>query len=84
MYRANYSCTVRAQKLCSGRADRIVACTAVLRMTHLKHESMLHISWINRYLDTMQRSEEEYVALKDQIKAAKEAKKKVTLTYTVV
>lgn len=30
-----------------------------------------------RYLDILQRSEEEYVALKDQIKAAKAATKKV-------
>lgn len=30
-----------------------------------------------RYLDTMQRSEDEYAALKDQIKAAKAATKKV-------
>lgn len=30
-----------------------------------------------RYLDTLQRSEDEYAALKDQIKAAKAASKKV-------
>lgn len=34
--------------------------------------------WPNaRYLDTLQRSEDEYAALKDQIKAAKAATKKV-------
>ena len=32
---------------------------------------------ILRYLDVMQRSEDEFAALKDQIKAAKDAKKKV-------
>lgn len=31
-----------------------------------------------RYLDTLHRSEDEYVALKDQIKATKDAKKKVS------
>lgn len=37
-----------------------------------------------RYLDVMQRTEEEFVALKDHIKAAKEAKKKVKNAKTFV
>lgn len=36
-----------------------------------------------RYLDTLQRSEDEYAALKDQIKATKAATKKVTRKYTL-
>lgn len=34
-----------------------------------------------RYLDTLQRSEDEYAALKDQIKAAKAATKKVLSNF---
>lgn len=37
-----------------------------------------------RYLDTLQRSEEEYAALKDQIKAAKAATKKVVSSQIYV
>lgn len=33
----------------------------------------------SRYLDTVQRSEDEFAALKDHIKAAKDAKKKVDM-----
>lgn len=36
-----------------------------------------YVKLYDRYLDTLQRSEEEYAALKDNIKAAKDAKKKV-------
>lgn len=39
---------------------------------------------IYRYLDTLQRSEEEYAALKDNIKAAKDAKKKVKPRQTLL
>lgn len=37
-----------------------------------------------RYLDALQRSEEEYAALKDQIKATKEARKKVSYSVASI
>lgn len=49
-----------------------------------KSYTSVYLPPFRRYLDVMQRTEDEFVALKDHIKATKEAKKKVKNDQTLM